>query len=26
VPITNYGIVLAYINDILEPSLEMFRW
>ncbi len=25
VPITNYGIVLAYINDILEPSLEMFR-
>ncbi len=24
-PITNYGIVLAYINDILEPSLEMFR-
>ncbi len=25
VPITNYGIVLAYINDILESSLEMFR-
>ncbi len=25
VPITNYGIVLAYINDILEPSLEIFR-
>lgn len=25
VPITNYGIVLAYINDILQPSLEMFR-
>lgn len=25
VPITNYGIVLAYINDILEPSLKMFR-
>lgn len=25
VPITNYGIVLAYINDILDASLEMFR-
>lgn len=25
VPITNYGIVLAYINDILEPSLAMFK-
>jgi [FeFe] hydrogenase H-cluster maturation GTPase HydF len=25
VPITNYGIVLAYINDILDASIEMFR-
>lgn len=25
VPITNYGIVLAYINNILDASLEMFR-
>lgn len=25
IPITNYGIVLAYINDILDASLEMFR-
>ncbi len=25
IPITNYGIILAYINDILDQSLEMFR-
>lgn len=25
VPITNYGVVLAYVNDILDQSLEIFR-
>jgi len=25
VPITNYGIVLAYLNGILERSLSLFN-